>query len=143
MASLSVPAIAVSGLDDGIPGAAEAVAAWVVKFAQSELVRNLKKGQYLTASIPALPFDQIKGVRLAKRAGMFVDFRFINDEKDQGLWLLKPIPLKPDLSEESDLSLYNAGYIAVVPMKLDEHDYELYERIKLNPEMLKQIGFKR
>lgn len=143
MASLIVPAIAVSGLDDSIPGAAEAVSAWVVEFAQSELVRNLEKSQYLTISIPALPFEQIKGVRLAKRAGLFVDFRFINDEKDPGLWVLKPIPLKPDLSMESDLSLYNAGYIAVVPMKLDEHDYELYERIKLNPAMLKKIGFEQ
>ncbi len=143
MASLNVPAIAVSGLDDSIPGAAEAAAAWVVEFAQSELVRNLENSQYLTVSIPRIPFDQIKGVRLAKRAGLFVDFRFINDEKDRGLWVLKPIPLKPDLSVESDLSLYNAGFIAVVPMKLDEHDFELYDRIKLNPEMLEKIGFKQ
>jgi 5'-nucleotidase len=139
MASLSVPAIAVSGLDDSIPGAVEDVAAWVVEFAQSELVRNLEKNQYLTISVPTIPFDQIKGVRLAKRAGMNVDFRFMNDEKDSRLWVMRPVPLETELSKESDLYLYNAGYIAVVPMKLDEHDYELYDRIKLNPQMLKQI----
>lgn len=142
MASLRVPAIAVSGLDDSISGAAEAVAAWVVEFAQSELVRNLEKSQYLTVSIPRIPFDQIKGVSLARRAGLFVDFRFVNDEKDRRLWMMRPVPLKPELSEETDLYLYNAGYIAVIPMKLDEHDYELYDRIKLNPEILMQIGFK-
>jgi len=139
IASLSVPAIAVSGLDDSIPGAVEDVAAWVVEFAQSELVRNLEKNQYLTISVPTIPFDQIKGVRLAKRAGMNVDFRFMNDEKDSSLWVMRPVPLETELSKESDLYLYNAGYIAVVPMKLDEHDYELYDRIKLNPQMLKQV----
>lgn len=137
MASLSVPAIAVSGLDDSIPGSVEAAAKWVVEFAQSELVRNLKVKQYLTISIPTIPFDQIKGVKLAKRAGLFVDFRFINDEKDKSLWVMNAVPLKTEFSKESDLYLYNAGYITVVPMKLDEHDYELYDRIKLNPQMLK------
>jgi len=139
MASLGVPAIAVSGLDDSIPGAVEAVSAWVVEFAQSDLVRNLETGQYLTISIPAIPFDQIKGVRLSKRAGIYVDFRFMNDEKDSSLWVLKPVLLQPDLSTELDLYLYNSGYIAVVPMKLDEHDYELYDRIKSNPDMLKKL----
>lgn len=143
MASLNVPAIAVSGLDDSSPGAVEAVSAWVVEFAQSHLVRDLKKCQYLTLSIPRIPFDQIKGVRLAKRAGLFVDFRFVNDAKDSSLWVMKPVPMKPDLSEETDLSLYNAGYIAVVPMRLDEHDYELYDRIKQNPGMLIPIGRER
>jgi len=142
MASLKVPAIAVSGLNDSIPGAAEAAAAWVVEFAQSELVRNLEISQYLTVSIPTVPFDQIKGVRLARRAGLFVDFRFVNDEKNRSIWMMRPVPLKPELSEETDLSIYSNGYIAVVPMRLDEHDYELYDRIKLNPGMLAQIGFK-
>jgi len=139
MASLAVPAIAVSGLDDSIPGAVEAVAAWVVEFAQSDLVQNLEKGQYLTISVPNIPFDQVKGVRLSKRAGIYVDFRFMNDEKDSSLWVLEPVPLEPDLSKELDLYLYNAGYIAVVPMRLDEHDYELYDRIKSNPDMLKKL----
>jgi len=136
MASVGVPAIAVSGLDESIPGSLEAVLKWVVHFAQCDLVRNLKKNQYLTISIPTIPFDQIKGVKLAKRAGMFVDFRFINDEKDKSLWFMKPVPQKIEISTDSDLYLYKAGYITVVPMKLDEHGYELYNKIKSNPEML-------
>lgn len=139
MASIGVPAIAVSGLDESIPGSLEAVVKWVVNFAQCDLVRNLKKNQYLTISIPTIPFDQIKGVKLAKRAGMFVDFRFINDEKDKSLWFMKPVPQKIEISTDSDLYLYKAGYITVVPMKLDEHDYELYNKIKSNPEMLKSF----
>jgi 5'-nucleotidase len=139
IASIFVPAIAVSGLNDGIPGSLNAVVKWVVKFAQSQIVQNLKPTQYLTISIPAIPFDQIKGVRIAKRAGMFIDFGFLKDQKDHNQWIINPVPKKVAISEDTDHYLYKAGYIAIVPMKLDEHDYGLYNKIKADQRKLIQI----
>ena len=57
-----VPAIAVSGIDNDDAQAVEAVVAWVVKFARSEVVRRLQAPQFLTVSLPVGPATEIHGV---------------------------------------------------------------------------------
>ena len=62
-ASLGVPAIAVSGVDIKIPGSLETAVNWVVRLAQSAIVRDLRPPQYLTVSLPRIPPKEIKGIR--------------------------------------------------------------------------------
>lgn len=130
------PAIAVSGLDDDMTDAVDAANQWVVRLAQSPLVRELKAQQYLTVSIPRVPPDKIKGVRVAKRAGLFERPVFAKAAEDdleggQEMWNIVGIEeLDYTVPEDSDIALYNAGYIVVVPMACDEHDSQLLSHMK-------------
>ena len=140
-ASLGVPAIAVSGLDESAPEAAAAAAEWVVRLAHSKLVRDLRAGQYLTVSLPRTPPSEFKGVRVAERAGMLFDLRLgriPDDASGDGVarWALQiPRPIAPTQST-SDAALYQEGYVVIVPMRADEHDRELLSRLLQQPETL-------
>lgn len=142
-ASLGVPAIAVSGLDESAPEAAAAAAGWVVRLAHSKLARDLRAGQYLTVSLPRTPPSEFKGVRVAERAGMLFDLRLgrIPDEASgDGVarWALEiPRPIAPAQST-CDAALYQAGYVVIVPMRADEHDRELLSRLLERPETLSE-----
>ncbi len=128
-----VPAIAVSGVSREVPGSVEAAARWVVDFVQTDLVRRLRAPQYLTVSIPRLPANQIKGLRITRRAGLHKRPvlskapRKTDDSRD--LWRItgtssQRIPPTAD----NDIVLYNQGYIVVVPMLADEHDWQTLSR---------------
>ncbi len=122
-----VPAIAVSGLDDDIPGAVEAATRWVVELSRSSAVRELRRGQYLTVSMPRLAPSAIKGIRVARRARLLLSIAFEAGEAGAGRqsWKLRATPLDPQSAPESDAALYAAGYLVVVPMRADEHDEAL------------------
>jgi 5'-nucleotidase len=131
-----LPAIAVSGLDDDMTDAVDAANQWVVRLAHSPLVRELKPQQYLTVSIPRLPPEEIKGVRVAERAGLLerpVFAKATGDDLESGqkMWRIVGIE-KMDYSvpKDSDIALYNEGYIVVVPMICDEHDYRLLSGLR-------------
>jgi 5'-nucleotidase len=136
------PAIAVSGLDDDMTDAVDAANRWVVRLAQSPLVRELKEKQYLTVSIPRLSRDKIKGVRVAERAGILerpVFAKAANDDLENGqeVWKIVGIQeLDYSIPKDSDIALYNEGYIIVVPMVCDEHDNQLLSSLKKDSKSL-------
>ncbi|MGD9347350.1 MAG: 5'/3'-nucleotidase SurE [Candidatus Aminicenantes bacterium] len=129
------PAIAVSGLDDDMIDAMSAVNSWVVRLAQTPLVRELKPQHYLTASIPRVSPKQIKGVRVAKRADLlerpvFAKATADDLESDEEVWRIAGTEkLDYSLPGDCDIALYNQGYIVVVPMLCDEHDHHLLSRL--------------
>jgi 5'-nucleotidase len=132
-AYLGVPAIAVSGLDDDIPGAVEAATRWVVELARSPAVRALEPGQYLTVSMPRRAPSEIVGVRVARRAGLQVDVAFTAGEPAAGggdqIWRIAVAPSASRPDPATDAGLYEAGYIVVVPMHADEHDDALLREL--------------
>jgi len=133
-AAWGVPAIATSGLDADAPGALAVVPQWVVQLARSEFVRSLDAGQYLTVSFPRSAPEEIKGVRVAERAGILLDFSFSRVEGDSAsdnteIWVLNPPQPVPPVSAKSDAALYSENYVIVVPMRADEHDRELLSRL--------------
>jgi 5'-nucleotidase len=135
-----IPAIAASGVDDDIPGALKAASEWVVRLAQSSLIQELDDNQYLTVDIPNVFPSEIKGVRVTQRAGLRPLFGFEREydseegeESTQELWRMTELGrAKGTLPDDSDLALYRAGYIVIVPMKADEHDYDQLPKLKQN-----------
>jgi len=135
------PAIAVSGVDAEIPGALEEASEWVVRLAQSQLVRGLGKYQFLTVDIPNVPPSEIKGIEIAKRSQLHETLIFqkagTSEGEDEEVWQVtgrkEPGGVLPD---DSDVALYEAGYIVIVPMKADEHDYDLLAKLKQNLSLL-------
>ncbi|MFC2165865.1 5'/3'-nucleotidase SurE [Acidobacteriota bacterium] len=135
-----IPAIAVSGVDDDIPGALAAASHWVVRLAQSPSIQELADYQYVTADIPNIRPDEIQGVHVTQRAGLRPEFNFEKadtpegaDGSEQEVWRMTGIrgtgAAPPD---DSDLAFYRKGYIVIVPMKADEHDYKLLDKFKLD-----------
>jgi 5'-nucleotidase len=130
------PAIAVSGLDDDMTDAVDAANRWVVRLAQSPTVRELGAQKYLTVSIPRVSPDKIKGVRVAERAGILerpVFAKAAGDdlEGNQEIWkIVGTEELDYSIPKDSDIALYNEGYIVVVPMVCDEHDNKLLLQLK-------------
>ncbi len=118
-----VPAIAVSGLDDDLPGAVDAAVNWVVRLSKSEVVKNLRPGEYLTASLPRVAPGEIRGIKVVDRAPGLPTPRFVpaEDSTWQFVGMDAPEVAPPP---NSDLAVYQEGFIAVVPMCLDEVDNE-------------------
>ncbi|MEJ2544573.1 MAG: 5'/3'-nucleotidase SurE [Calditrichaceae bacterium] len=129
-------AIAVSGLKSDIPGSIEAATDWVVRFAQSSVVRELKPPQYLTLSIPRISSKDIKGIKVADRAGLqeipilekVVDENMNDAEEVWQITGAKKLSVIPDTT--SDISLYDKGYITIIPMIAREVDYSYIDSLK-------------
>jgi 5'-nucleotidase len=118
-----IRAIAVSGLDDDLPGAVEAAVDWVVQLAGSAVIQMLEPPDYLTISMPRLPPDQIRGVRVADRAPLRVIPRL--RAEDATTWrVVGADELDTPTPADSDQALWEHGYIVVVPMRADEVDFE-------------------
>jgi broad specificity polyphosphatase/5'/3'-nucleotidase SurE len=115
---------------------------WVVRLAQSPLIRELKAQQYFTVSIPRVQPEEIKGVRVAKRARplerpVFAKATDDDLESEQEMWkIVGAQELDYPVPEDSDIALYNEGYIVVVPMICDEHDFQLLSHLKKDQEAL-------
>ncbi len=132
-AFLGVRAIAVSGLDDDIPGAVAHLTQWVVQLAQSKWVREMKPGQYLTVGVPRIAPSQIKGVKITRRAGQLRTGNWVRqDVSADG----KTVTWRPTLGESAapkpgtDVAEYAADYITLVPMAVDEQDYDALDRLR-------------
>lgn len=123
-----VPAIAVSGLDDGDLEAVQSATRWIVRLARSPLVRKLKPPRFLTVSIPRIPPDEIRGIRVGKRAALQRVPTFELDESESAtadgqLWRISGMrELDYSPPEDSDVALYANRYVVVVPMIATEQD---------------------
>ncbi len=136
-----VPSIAVSGLKEEIPGSLENITEWVVRLAQSKIVRELKPKQYLTISFPRIPPAEIKGIKVSKRADILLEFEMSKsgtENLDNGseIWHLNPPKQVLTFDQNSDAAFYNDGYIVLVPMIADEHDNDWLNFINDNLTML-------
>jgi 5'-nucleotidase len=124
-----IPAIAVSGLNGDDTGMLNKVVNWVVAFAHSPIVRNLKPGEYLTIAIPTVAANEIRGIRIAAHTpfvpGLFAFDRVAqanHDGKLAEVWAVKGTGKHATPLPESDAALYRDGYIVITPMRVGEDD---------------------
>lgn len=129
-----IPAIAVSGINDNIEGAVEAVTGWIARLARSPIVLNLEPGQYLTVGLPRLEPGKIKGIRIAPRAprlgvGHFERTQRVAGAENRSVWLAQmPSELEAPPAG-TDLALYEEDFIIITPMRVDEHDYPMLKKL--------------
>ncbi len=129
-AFFGVPAIAVSGYSPEQPETLEALARWVVELARSRLVRDLEPGQYLAVSAPRVPVDEIEGVVVVRRAPRpwrieLERSQEVPAKSDRETWSLRFRNQEAPAPAATDVHAYRQNFIAIVPMRVDEHDYEL------------------
>lgn len=129
-----IPAVAISGIDDDLEGAVEAVADWVSRLVRSQIVLGLEPGQYLTVGLPRVDPEKIRGIRIAPRAprlgtGYFERTQKLRDNEKWTIWLGQPPPEASVPPTETDVALYAEGYIVITPMRVDEHDYPMLKTL--------------
>ena len=109
-----------------------------VLFYSRRLVRRvldegLRRGIYLNVNFPNLPLEQIRGIRMA-RQGMG---RWINEfdhrvtlRGKHYFWMVGEFEdEEPVGARDADHHVVDAGYISVVPHRIDTTDYEEMERL--------------
>lgn len=131
-AYFGVPAVAVSGVEDDHPGAVAAATSWVVRFVRSSVVRSLEAPQYLTVSLPAGTPPEVSGVRIVERARGVIAGRSRRVEGDDttAVWQIELETHPERAAAGTDVPAVAAGNIAIVPMRVDEYDAELAERLR-------------
>ncbi len=137
-AFLGVPAIAVSGYPADDPETLAAVGRWVVALARSRLVRELEPGGYLTVSVPRVAASEIRGATITRRGPRPWALELERDagakgESGREHWDLRFVPRAVTPAPGTDTFAYSENRIAVVLMRVDEHDYPTLERLLAEP----------
>lgn len=150
-AFLGFPAIAVSGLDDDDKKMVQLVTQWVVRLAQSRIVKELKPGEYLTVSIPRVQPSEIKGIKIVQRTPPVRDFWFekVWEETEEGddereeVWMAHRTGISKVPPSDSDGVWYQKGYIVVVPMRVGENDEILVNKLRTRKNELPEWPLKK
>jgi 5'-nucleotidase len=100
------------------------------------LADGLKRGIYLNVNVPAIPKDQIRGIRMARQgAGRWVrefDHRVTLRGKHY-FWMVGDFEDQESVgSTDADHHLVDSGYVSIVPHKADTTDYDELERLREN-----------
>lgn len=133
-ALVGFPAIAVSGLDDDVPGAVEAAVDWVVRFSEHPAVREMEPGDYLTVSLPPVGPSQVSGIRIADRAPLHRGPGLEYDEAEGVCKIVGMASREVILSATADERLHADGMVVVVPMHASEvNDVRLLEWMRKDP----------
>jgi broad specificity polyphosphatase/5'/3'-nucleotidase SurE len=98
--------------------------------ARSSLVRDLGPGQYLAVSVPRVAVDEIEGAVVVRRAPRpwRIELERRDDAPataDRETWSLSFQVRETSAPAATDVHAYRQNLIAIVPMRVDEHDYEL------------------
>lgn len=133
-AFLGVPGIAVSGFSSEHPETLKMIGRWTVALARTRLVRGLEPGQYLTVSVPRVAATEVAGVEIVRRGPRPWAFeleRASGDGADgEQVWALRFARREVDPPPGTDLHAYAGRRIAIVPMRVDEHDDQLLAELR-------------
>jgi 5'-nucleotidase len=121
-----VPSVALSHLDPDDASMMAAVPAWVAAFAQTDAVRGLQPGEYLTVNFPDGPADRVQGACWAPLGEqVFHDAfeLFACDGSGRQTWRQRWWFDEGDRQPaDGDVARRGAGWITVSPMRLGDLD---------------------
>ena len=137
-AMAGLPAIALSGGYDARNPALSAdrlaeINSWIVRLAQSEIVRGLSDRQFLAVNFPA-PTTEIQGVRVVRSSNLHFTAPYSRsadrptDDAVQ-LWVAGAGAFDIIDASGTDAEAFRAGFIGVIPMRADEGDPSLSEAL--------------
>ncbi len=113
--------------------AVEVATAWVADFVRSGFVAALRAPEYLTVSLPVEHPDGIQGVRIVERARGLLsgETRPVSEEEEgRQTWRLD-LRFGGDREVDgTDVQAVQEGYVAIVPMRVDEADAKLKSRLR-------------
>ncbi len=96
------------------------------------LETGISRGIYLNVNFPNIPFEEIKGVKIAHQGdGRWVrEFdKRVDPRGREYYWIIGSF-LDKDEAPDADHTLVNNGYVSVVPHCVDNTDYREKERLR-------------
>lgn len=123
-----VPSIGFSLLDYHHDADFDAAEPYVMQVIQRTLEEGLPAGTCLNVNIPAVPREQIEGVRVCRQTNGYWKEHFETREDPRGgsyAWLTGSFFNREPEAEDTDEWALQHNYLAVVPVKTDFTDYAL------------------
>lgn len=150
-AYLGVKSIAFSGFDDENEQSFSIIPNWIEEFISSGFIDELPESSYITVSFPLIPFEEIKGVKIAERSIKFDNpevLKFNNtsdvdpfNANNKTIWELKITGNPSDLETKYDQYYLQQGFIVITPMTINENSKvlrkDLMEKTGLIPNIYK------
>ena len=92
------------------------------------------QGALFNVNIPALPADEIKGIKYCRQSEARWVEHFVKNEDPRGrsyYWLAGEF-VNEDERDDTDVAALEAGFVSVVPSMHDLTDYDLLQKIYSN-----------
>ncbi|MDR1129540.1 MAG: 5'/3'-nucleotidase SurE [Prevotellaceae bacterium] len=133
-AMLGMPSIGFSLCDHSPDADFSASIRYGKTIVQEVLTNGIPKGISLNVNIPALPFDEIKGIKVCRQnRGMWNEDFVMNPDPLTGeelYWLTGYYYNEEEGAEGTDETALSRGYISIVPTHFDLTAYSIIEKIK-------------
>jgi 5'-nucleotidase len=133
-AMLGMPAIGFSLCDHSLDADFSAAIKYGKIIAQKVLTNGIPKGIALNVNIPALPFDEIKGIKVCRQnKGMWNEDFIMKPNPVTGeklYWLTGYYHNEESGAEGTDETALSNGYISVVPTHFDFTAYDVIKEMK-------------
>jgi len=116
-----IPSIGFSLLSHSMEADLTAAKAYAKKIASNVLQHGLPTGTLLNVNIPALPLNELKGVKICRQAMAKWDEEFTErmDPNHRKYYWLTGKFVNYDLGEDTDVWGLQNGYVSVVPVQFD------------------------
>ncbi|MDR3350521.1 MAG: 5'/3'-nucleotidase SurE [Prevotellaceae bacterium] len=128
-----LPSIGFSLADDAPDADFSGCKAFAGKIIDRALAQPVAPNVFLNVNFPALPPDRIKGIRLARqhKGAWYEEFEKRTDPRgDDYYWLTGQFINHEPGAPDADENLVRAGYIAIVPHRIDMTDYAELKRLR-------------
>jgi 5'-nucleotidase len=128
----SIPSIGFSLLDYSIEADFTAARIYARKLTQMVLGKKIDKHLVLNVNIPALPADQIRGIKICRQAYAKYqeDFLERKDPHGRGYYWLTGEFQNFDKGKDTDVWALNNQYVSVVPVQFDLTNYVLKAKLE-------------
>ncbi len=131
--SFYAPAIGFSLLDHSADADFEASKIYAERIIRAVLEAKVQPHFCLNVNIPALPLEQIKGIKCCRQnRGYWREefFERVDPRNKSYYWLTGSFVNHEPEAEDTDEYALAEGYVSVVPVQVDMTDYEQLEKIK-------------
>jgi 5'-nucleotidase len=127
-----IPSVGFSLLDYSLDADFAPSRKFILQIVRNVLKHGLPVGNCLNVNIPAVPEDQIKGIRVSRQADANWVEEFDHRKDPRGMdyyWLTGKFKLHEDVDETDEWALANK-YISVVPVQYDFTAHKLIGKLK-------------
>ena len=127
-----IPSIGFSLLDYSFSADFEPAKPYIKHLMQYVLDNGLEHGSLLNVNIPALPYEDIKGLRVCRQANArwVEEFKESIDPRGQKYYWLTGKFINEDEGDDTDVWALDNHYISVVPSMHDLTNYKALETMK-------------
>jgi len=145
-AYLGVKAVAFSGFDDDKDESFSVIPRWIKAFISSGLLDEMEKNSYLTVGFPSIPFEDIKGARVAERKTSFDEPKLLRFKQIYGgepqvpenttMWVSGDVESPNHQEIKNDEFYLQQGFIVITPMTIDENNNRLLQKMKEGSDLI-------